>query len=139
MAFGNGRRNPRRQYNGMAMFGLNDSIWDARTFSVTGASVAKPDYSNARGAIIFGGPLRIPKLINADRQIMFTVNYHFARNRTGTVSEPVNMPTARERIGDFSQTLVGGSPVVIYDPITNAPFPNNRIPTSRINNTAACC
>jgi trimeric autotransporter adhesin len=136
MAFGNRRRNPRLQYNAMAMFNLNDSVWDARTYSVTGAAVDKPNYWSARGSVILGGPLRIPKLVSADRQIMFMLNYQFGKSRTGTVSEPVNMPGALERIGDFSQTLVGGVPVTIYDPSTNAPFPGNRIPTSRLNTTS---
>jgi trimeric autotransporter adhesin len=118
---------------GMAMFSLNDSLWDARTYSVTGASVVKPDYSNLRGGFMFGGPLRIPKLVSSERQIMFTLSYNLGRNRTGTVSDPVSMPTALERAGDFSQTLIGGRSVTIYDPATNAPFPENRIPASRIN------
>ena len=74
-------------------------------FSVTGANVAKPAYANGRGGVMFGGPLRIPKLVSADKHIMFSFDYQFQRNRTGTISNPVNMPTALERSGDFSQTL----------------------------------
>lgn len=133
MAFGNNRRNPRNQYNGMGMFSLNDSIWDARSFSVTGARVDKPDYSNARGGVMIVGPLRIPKLVSADKEILFTFNLHFSRDRTGTVSDPVTMPTPLERAGDFSRTRVGGVPVAIFDPATGAPFPGNVIPASRIS------
>ena len=137
MAFGNNRRNPRNQYNGMGMFSLNNSIWDARTYSVTGAAVDKPDYWSARGGMMFGGPLRIPRLITPDKGIMFTFDLHFSRSQTGTVSNPVNMPTALERSGDFSQTQVGGVPVTIIDPATRAPFPGNIIPASRISSTAS--
>jgi trimeric autotransporter adhesin len=53
------------------------------------------------------------------------------------------MPTARERSGDFSQTLQGGQLQVIYDPLTGdangngrQAFPGNVIPASRINPVA---
>ena len=32
---------------------------------------------------MFGGPLRIPKLVSAGKRIMFTLNYQIQRNRTG--------------------------------------------------------
>jgi hypothetical protein len=136
-AFGNGRKDPRNMYQLGANFSLDNSIWDARTFSVTGADIAKPAYATGRGGVMFGGPLRIPKLVSADKHIQLSINYEFQRNRTGTTSNPVNMPTALERSGDFSQTLVQGSPVVIYDPSSGAPFPGDRIPASRISATAA--
>ena len=97
MAFGNGRRDPRTMYNGNASFSLDNSVWDARSFSVTGAAVDKPVYANGRGSIMFGGPLQIPKLVSASKRIMFTFDYQVQRNRTGVISDPVNVPTALER------------------------------------------
>lgn len=136
VAFGNGRRNPQNTYQFGAMFSLDNSALDARSFSVTGADLGKPAYANGRGGLNFSGPLRIPKLVSADRHILFTINYQFQRNRTGTTSTPVNMPTGLERSGDFSQTLVSGQPVTIYDPLTGSPFPGDAIPASRISATA---
>jgi hypothetical protein len=136
MAFGNGRRDPRLTYNGNASFSLDNSVWDARTYSVTGANVDKPSYANGRGSVMFGGPLRIPKLVSASRRILFTFDYQMQRNRTGTTSDPVNMPTALERIGDFSQSTVQGAAVTIYDPASSSPFPGNRIPANRISATS---
>jgi len=136
-AFGNGRRDPRNMYQFGANFSLDNSALDARSFSVTGANLGKPAYANGRGGLNFGGPLRIPGLVSASRRILFSVNYQFNRNRTGSTSTPVNMPTALERAGDFSQTLLGGAAVTIYDPSTGAPFPGSVIPASRINPTAA--
>jgi hypothetical protein len=130
MAFGNGRRDPRNMYMAGASWTLDNSVWDARTFSVTGADVNKPAYANARGGVMLGGPLRIPKLVSAQKRIMFTFDLEFQRNRTGTTSDPVNMPTDLERSGDFSQAST------IYDPATGAPFPGNKIPASRISATA---
>ncbi len=130
-AFGNNRRDPRNSYMASANFSLDNSVWDARTFSVTGANLAKPSYANGRGGLMFGGPLKIPGLISASRGILFTFNLEFQRNRTGSVSDPVTVPTALERAGDFSQLST-----VLYDPATGSPYPNNRIPASQLNSTA---
>ena len=47
-AFGNARRDRRMQYNGNLGFTLDNSVWDAQTYSVTGNQVQKPAYANAR-------------------------------------------------------------------------------------------
>jgi trimeric autotransporter adhesin len=137
MAFGNARRDRRNMYMGGLNFSLGNSVWDARSYSVTGASVDKPAYASSRGGIMFGGPLRIPKLVSAEKQIMFTIDVQFQRNRTGTVSQPVNVPTELERGGDFSQTLLSGAAAAIYDPASGALFPGNKIPADRISSSAA--
>jgi hypothetical protein len=136
MAFGNNRRDPRRSYNGSLNLGFNNSVWDARTFSVTGAAVDKPSYSDLRGGFMFGGPLQIPKLVSVEKRVFFMVNFMFDRSRTGAISQPVNMPTALERTGDFSQSQVQGAAFTIYDPTTGLPFPGNKIPTTRLNATS---
>jgi len=135
-AFGNNRKDPRNMYMLGANLSLDNSVWDARTYSVTGANVAKPAYASGRGGVMFGGPLQIPKLVSTDKHVMLMVNYEFQRNRTGNTSNPVNMPTALERSGDFSQTTVQGAAVAIYDPSSGAPFAGSRIPLSRISSTA---
>ncbi|HUQ95877.1 MAG TPA: TonB-dependent receptor [Bryobacteraceae bacterium] len=135
-AFGNRRRGQRNMYNAMAFFSLGNSVWDARAFSVTGADLAKPSYGDGRGGFLFGGPLQIPKLISANKRIFVMVNYQFQRSHTGTLSQPVNMPTELERFGDFSRTSVLGAPVTIVDPSTGAPFPGNKIPLDRIDPAA---
>ena len=134
MAFGNGRRDPRTMYMAMASFSLDNSLWDARSYSVTGSAVDKPAYANARGSIMLGGPLQIPKLLSAQRHIFFSFNLQYQNNRTGTISDPVNMPTELERRGDFSQNATQS---VMYDPTTGTPFAGNTIPVSRISASSA--
>ena len=133
MAFGNGRRDPRTMYMAMASFSVDNSIWDARSYSVTGSSVDKPAYANARVSLMLGGPLQIPKLLSAQRHIFFSFNLQYQNNRTGTISDPVNVPTALERQGDFSQSALQS---VMYDPTSGTPFAGNVIPVSRISSTA---
>ena len=48
-----------------------------------------------------------------------------------------SVPTAAERAGDFSQAVVGSTPVTIYDPLSGSPFPTNVIPTARFNSASA--
>jgi hypothetical protein len=134
MAFGNGRKDPRTMYMAMASFSLDNSVWDARSYSVTGSEVDKPAYANARGSLMLGGPLQIPKLLSAQRHIFFSFNLQYQNNRTGTISDPVNMPTALERRGDFSQSATQS---VLYDPATGTPFAGNTIPVSRISAASA--
>ncbi len=129
-AFGNARRNRRMQYNGNLAFILDNSAWDAQTYSVTGNQVAKPAYANARATMMFGGPLKIPHLLSGQHGF-FSFNYQLTRSRNGT-TQTSTMPSALERTGDFSQSFAQG-PVTIFDPSTGNPFPGNIIPQSRLN------
>jgi hypothetical protein len=130
-SFGNGRRDRRMQYNGNAAFTLDNSVWDAHSYSINGQETAKPAYAKARGSFMFGGPLKIPKLLDGTKGT-FTLNYQLARTRNGTTSTQT-MPTLLERTGDFSQSIGAQGPVTIYDPLTQSPFPGNVIPANRLN------
>jgi len=129
-AFGNARRDRRMQYNGNALFSLDNSVWDAQTYSVTGAQVERPAYANARASLMFGGPLKIPHLLSGQRG-MFTLNYQLTRSRNGATNT-WTVPSALEREGNFSQS-VAQAPVSIYDPLSGSLFPGNVIPQSRLN------
>ncbi len=133
-SFGNGRRDRRMQYNGNAAVTLDNSIWDARAYSINGQETPKPAYAKARATMMFGGPLKIPKLLDGQKGT-FTLNYQLARMRNGT-SSTNTMPTLLERSGDFSQSVGPQGPVTIYDPLTGSPFPGNVIPTNRISSAS---
>ncbi len=130
-SFGNGRRDRRMQYNGNAAFSLDNSIWDARAYSVNGQETPKAPYAKARATMMFGGPLKIPKLLDGTKGT-FTLNYQLARTRNGATST-ATMPTLLERTGDFSQSVGPQGPVTIFDPLTSSPFPGNVIPANRIS------
>lgn len=135
-SFGNGRRNARPRYNTNVAFTLDNSIWDARPYSLTGADTPKPATANARMTASTGGPLKIPHVLSGDKTTFF-LNYQLTRSRTGSTSSNL-VPTLDERNGIFTgllnpQTL---QPVTIYDPTTGNPFPNNVIPQSRISSQA---
>ena len=91
---------------------------------------AKPDSPYYLGGGAIGGPV----LRNRTFFWFSTESYHDVQTRNASVT----MPTALERRGDFSQTTnAAGALVAIYDPLTGQPFAGNRIPSSRINPTAA--
>jgi hypothetical protein len=78
-----------------------------------------------------GGPVVIPKLYDGRDKTFFF--FSFETNRGSDVQQTLNptVPIAAWREGDFSGLL--GSGVVIRNPFTGAPYPNNRIPASDIN------
>ena len=134
-AFGNRRRNQQAQIRGRATFSLNNSAFDARSYSINGQSVAKPEYSRARYGIGLGGPLRIPKLFSSPNTFFF-VNYNGTRS-SNPVSRFGIVPTDSDRAGDFSTSVSRGRRVSIFDPGSGLPFPGNVIPQSRIDSAAA--
>jgi hypothetical protein len=121
------------QYNGNASFSLDNSVWDAIPYSLTGIRTPKAAFAKGRVGISFGGPLRIPHLFNS-KSGTFTVSYNMGRTRNATTSSST-VPTAFERMGDFSKSSIAGSGLV-YDPTTGQPFPNNKIPLDRLNGAA---
>jgi len=64
-AFGNARRNRQMQYNGNANFTLDNSVWDAQTYSLNGQQVAKPSYAASSASVMFGALSRFPSCSRA--------------------------------------------------------------------------
>jgi hypothetical protein len=120
-AFGNNRRNGRSLYNGNVGFQFGNSVLDAQSYSLTGQSIPKPSYNYLAGMAAFGGPIKIG---NPLRRPNFVVTYQFMRSRNA-VNQSALVPTALERAGDFSQSLLTKG---LIDPTTGAPFPGNIIP-----------
>ncbi|HUB34169.1 MAG TPA: carboxypeptidase-like regulatory domain-containing protein [Bryobacteraceae bacterium] len=108
----------------------------------------KSPYKQNQYGYELGGPVRIPKIINGKNRLFFMSNFEEFNSRQTTPSLITTMPAAM-RQGDFSSILSAG--YVIYDPsarslgsssvpadqlasvlATQAPFPNNQIPQSRI-------
>lgn len=133
-AFGNNRAPGKWPYNGNFGFRLNNSVTDARPFSLTGQDTPRPPYSRFTGLFTLGGPIRIPGLLRNGP--LFTVSYQWTRNRNVT-TQSVLVPTQAERDGDFSQTLTPqGRPVQVIDPSTGLAVAGNRVPPGKISRQA---
>ena len=133
-SFGN-RRRSQPTYSGSIFMRLENSALDAAPFSLNGKAEPKPSYAMGSFGVNVGGPLNIPKLVHFPRA-SFYFTYQGSRSRN-PYSMQSSVPTVAERNGDFSQTEVNGVPVIIFDPLTHAPFPSDLIPPSRINPASA--
>lgn len=133
-SFGNNRRDPRSRYNFSLSGNLTNSFLNARTYSVTGQQVLKPNAQGINGNATAGGPLKIPHLLPNGKGT-FTLTYGLTRNRTGNNYQGL-VPTAAEEQGDFNG-VVGQNklPVTLYS-VSGVPYPNNQIPLSSLSSTA---
>jgi hypothetical protein len=118
------RRGTNDLHGSLFEFLRNDKLDSRNFFDVTGRSA--PNKRNQFG-FVFTGPVYLPKVYNGKDKTFFMFSWEWQRQRNGTTSTAL-VPTAEERAGDFSAT---STPVV--DPLTKMPFPNNRIPASRID------
>jgi hypothetical protein len=127
-AFGNRRPGSHRLYNGGFAAILDNSVLDARPYSLSGFASPKPAYDRITGVATVGGPLNIPHLMPHGPTFFSAYQWtrdHDAATDTGLV------PTAAERTGDLSSVLnTLGQPVTIYNPATGLPFQNNVVPVS---------
>jgi carboxypeptidase family protein/TonB-dependent receptor-like protein len=125
--------------HGSIYYAIGDSALNAAPYSLTGQPVIKPSYEqNSFGGSI-GGPLNIPKIYHGGDKTFFFVNYNGKRGENPFDQFPT-VPTLLERQGNFSQTVYtsggnAGQLVRIFNPTTNAQFPNNTI--TQINPVAA--
>ena len=129
------------------------SLLDANPFFSNKVGQAKPPYHYNQFGFGVGGPVFIPKVYNGKNRIFWFMAYEGLKDsdpatspiETSTPLVDATVPTAAERTGDFSALLplsTGGTSYAIYDPATGVvngthvsrtPFPNNIIPTSRLN------
>lgn len=123
------------QFHGTAYYYMRHEMFNANEFfnNKNRVQIQKYRYQNPGGT--FGGPLLIPGTrFNKDRQkLFFFFSFDQLRNKN-TINNTYTMPSALERAGDFSRTVTTtGLPVSIFDPLTQAVFPGNIIPASRIS------
>jgi Carboxypeptidase regulatory-like domain len=104
-------------------FNRDDALAARNYFSTTKDSLRR----NQFGANL-GGPIR-------GNKAFFFFNWESGRQDKGTAGQLLSVPPAALRTGDFSSLLASG--IVITDPRTGQPFPNNRIPSGRIDSNAA--
>jgi hypothetical protein len=119
-------------YHGSAYGHVRRTDWDANAFFSNAAGIPITNQPNTTWGASFGGPISIPKIYDGKNRTFFflgTEHYDDASSDSATF----NLPTAAERMGDFSKSFdPGGGLHTIFDPLTGAPFAGNIIPASRI-------
>ena len=127
-AFGNKRSNSKSLYNGGLAAVLDNSAFDARPYSLSGLKSPKASYNRITGIFTLGGPIHIPHVL--PHGPTFFLGYEWTRNHIADTGSGL-VPTLTERNGDLSGLRNPlGQPVVVLDPSTGRPFPDNRIPVS---------
>ena len=130
---------------GNLMENYTNSGFDAHPYPLNVASLPRiPSFAETVGFTL-GGPLVIPHVYNGANKTTWFVNYHLGRTKSGTNSFST-VPTAAERQGDFSSTVITAGPYAgtvptLYDPQSGPPgsrtaFPDNVILPGRINSAA---
>ncbi|MFZ0743648.1 MAG: TonB-dependent receptor [Terracidiphilus sp.] len=126
-AFGNRRPGAKSLYTGSIGAIADNSVFDARPYSLTGLQTPKDLYSRITTVFTLGGPLNIPHLIHNGPN--FFVAYQWMRNNDASTLSGL-VPDAAERSGDLSGVLnAQGQPLTIYNPATGLPFTGS-IPVS---------
>lgn len=130
------------QFHGDTFEYLRNKVLNANTFFSNRSGLTRPPFVQNQFGSSLGGPIKKDKLF-------FFFGYEGFRQRAGnTFTDTV--PTALMVKGDFSDYRnAAGAQIIIYDPLTQcgqynnpacvtgqpqrSPFPNNVIPTNRIN------
>ena len=132
-----------RDFHGDLVENFRNSALDANTWTrnhsplLQISSGAAPYRFNQYGFDV-GGPVFIPKHFNSDRNKLFFFYAEEWIKRRYTTTNTGTVPSLAMRNGDFSELLNAANPFFkkvrpITDPLTNAPFADNIIPTSRIS------
>lgn len=122
-----------------------NSGFDAHPYPLNVAESPQiPSYRETFGFTL-GGPLVIPHVYRGGNKTSWFASYNLQRGRTGLDSFST-VPTAEERLGNFSDTVIASGPYAgtvptIYDPLSSATgartaFAGNAIPTPRLNSAA---
>ena len=132
---------------GNIMESYTNSVFDAHPYPLNVAQSPQiPSYSEQFVGSI-GGPLVIPKIYNGGNKTSFFVNYNLTRGKSPFDSF-ATVPTSLERSGNFSQAEIpsgsgAGTVPIIYNSLSScnlvargAPFPNNAIPATCLDNAA---
>jgi hypothetical protein len=116
-AIGNHRPGTKALYNGSLGAYAENSIFDAKPYSLAGLMLPKDNYNRITMVATFGGPIRIPPLFYHGPN--FFIAYQWTRNGSASTGTGL-MPTAAERNGVLTDG--NGQPLTIYNPATGTPF-----------------
>jgi len=128
-----------RDFHGSGYFFKRGEWMNANTYTNNYNKIARPKTRVMIAGYTFGGPVYIPGVFNTNKDKLFIFLSH-EWNRTNSVAnQSLFLPTAAERLGDFSATKspFSGQPVTIKDPATGQQFAyngvKNVIPPSLLN------
>ena len=124
-----------RQFHGGIYGYLRNEDLNANSYFNNLNNVAKAKYRYFIGGGSIGGPVYIPGKFNTQKnKIFFFFNNQYAYQGVPGPLRQNTMPTALERLGNFSQSVtVGGALIPVNQPGSKAAYPGNIVPPSQIN------
>jgi hypothetical protein len=125
-----------QDFHGSGWWNHRNEGMDANTFFNNKVGKQIPLYRYGIEGWSLGGPAYIPRHFNANRtKFFFFASQEYIGQFVPATLQKDSMPTALERVGNFSQSVnSSGKLVVIDDPAAGlTPFPGNIIPANRIN------
>src|SRR5690606_36360945 len=119
------------QFHG-SLYDIEDnSDWNSNSWQNEQNGVAKAVSKNRTWGYSIGGPVGRP---GGDNKLFFFYSHEYRPTESGGNLDRLRVPTALERVGNFSQTLDNnGRPIgQLKSPITGQPYPNNVIPAEEL-------
>lgn len=103
------------KFHGLLFEYLRNDLFDAQSYNFANIPVPKNKLRKNQFGGGISGPVIIPHLYDGHDKTFFILNLESLRSVTGTNATSL-VPTARERLGDFSQSgpLVNGLPTPYY-------------------------
>jgi hypothetical protein len=115
--------------SGNGFYYWRDNELAATPWATNRAGGRKSDFNRK----IFGGTVGGPIVKN---KLFFFADYQGGRQKSPPADSFTTVIPDAWRNGDLSSLLSASTPIVIYDPVTGSPFPNNQIPVSRFSQFA---
>jgi hypothetical protein len=125
-----------RDYRGDIFGFFRDESLDANTWTRNRAGLAREKTVFRQYGYDIGGPIPVGFNKNRDKLFFFAAQEWIDNPREGTSTGTV--PSLLMRQGDFSELLNPANPffgrqVIVRDPVTGTPYPNNVIPASQLS------
>lgn len=121
------------EIHGTAFEFIRNEKLDAKNY-FDPADRPKPPFKRNQYGFSVGGPLYIPKFFDGRNKVFWFGDYEGTKIRESSTANNT-IPTTRMRSGDFGDLLEQRGRT-ITDPATGQPFPNNVIPTGRLDPVA---
>jgi hypothetical protein len=124
-----------KDFHGLGSYFKRHEQFNANNFFNNRTGIPRQRYRYNTWNYGVGGPIYAPRKFNRNRDKLF---FYWSQERwpleRPLANANVTMPTAGERIGDFSDSLdLNGRLIPVRDPMGGALFPGNRVPASRID------
>jgi hypothetical protein len=97
-----------QSFHGSAFEYLRNDMFNANEYFNNAAGIARPPYKKHDFGYTLGGPVYIPNHYNSDKQkTFFFWSQEWRREKNPATISPINVPSAAERTGNFSDVCPG--------------------------------